>query len=106
MIILRVSLEAPMEPENSPENIPMDFSNPAYLSSIAEDMLMPEEWGTEVTESLLAYGTEYILGQNAMVVVLKRMLELQLPFEELKKQLTGFVSEREAFLKHAHNNMP
>jgi hypothetical protein len=95
-----------MSGQDSNESKPIDFSNREYLASIEPELITPGESWEDAKIEMLGHGMEYVGGQEHMLKILKRMLELQLPFEELVKQLTGFVNERDEFTKHAWENDP
>jgi hypothetical protein len=91
---------------NADENQAIDFSNQEYLKSIEQDLIVPGDWINDNPEELTGFMMGYVDGQEDMVKILNRLLELQLPFEETVKQLTGFVAEREALIKRADLRNP
>jgi hypothetical protein len=94
-----------MSSDNSSEGHPIDFSKTEELKLIADELLTKRNW-KKASKELLGGGIEYATGQDHMVKILKRLLELELPFDELKKQLTGFVNERADFVEYAYEHAP
>lgn len=94
-----------MDNINSNKKPVIDFSKTTDLIKIEEDLVTPKNW-EEAKESMLGYGMEYVQGQYHMLRILNTMLDLDLCFEELKQQLTGFVNERKAMHDFALANDP
>lgn len=90
-----------MSPNQPEENKPLDFSNTNDLLKIDNELFTIEQWH-EIKEDMGLFASGYASGQQSMVKILIHLLELKLPFDELNKQLTGFVTERNAFTKHAN----
>lgn len=100
MFILYFYLETIMTLENKDENQPIDFSNTEYLRQITDYALATVENWDMARDDMCGDGIDYTSGQEEIIKILKVMMELPLQFEELRKELTGFIAERENFFKH------
>lgn len=76
----------------------LDFSNTNDLLKIDDDLFTIERW-SQLKEDLGLFSDGYASGQKSMIMMLNRLLELELSFEDLKKQLTGLVNERSKFVE-------
>ena len=88
------------------ENEPLiDFSNTDDLKRIEGELVTIEGWAqTQIDIEGLGGGLGYHTGQQHMVTLLEHLINLKLPFEEMKQQLTGLVQERKKFLEYALDN--
>ena len=84
------------------EKKPIDFSDRKYLES--EGLVVPANW-EETKKTFGTSGLEYVGGQDDMVQIL-RQISLIEDAAELKKQLTGFLNEREDFFGYVATTFP
>jgi hypothetical protein len=86
-----------MSSDQPEEKMPMDFSNMEsarkYLE--AKSLVVPANW-EETKKTFGTSGLEYVGGQDDMVQILREIALIE-DAAELKKQLTGFLNEREDF---------
>jgi len=84
----------------------LDFSNPADLKRIVDDLVTPENWEEDFSDRDAASspGYSYVDGTEHVVRILEFIVDL--PFEEMKQQLTNFIKERRNFIEYANTHGP
>ena len=82
-----------------------DFSKSSDLARMVNNFMTVENWREQSMERDAA-GFEYLEGTEHVVRVLEIMIDLELPFEELKNQLTGLVKERRNMIEYANMHAP
>ena len=84
---------------NTSENESIDFSKTGDLATIVSGLATKDNWDEECMSRYSPM--DYVDGTEHVIKIIDRMLELKLTFEEMKKQLTGLVTERFDFIKDA-----